>query len=54
MSERIEELMAKLNKSKDEFDIATTCVAQALQSMCERLDKVELWILENQKNPQRS
>ena len=54
MSERIEELMAELNKSKAEFDIATTCVAQALQSMCERLDKVELWIIENQKKPQIS
>lgn len=52
MSERIEELMAELNKSKAEFDIATTCVAQALQSVCERLDKVELWIIENQKGLQ--
>lgn len=51
MSDRIDELMAELNKSKAEFDIAATCVAQAMQSMCERLDKVELWILEN-KNPQ--
>ena len=53
MSERVEELMVELNKSKAEFDIATTCVAQALQSMCERLDKVELWIIANQK-PQQS
>ncbi|CAB4126812.1 hypothetical protein UFOVP260_55 [uncultured Caudovirales phage] len=51
MSERVEELMVELNKSKAEFDIATTCVAQALQSMCERLDKVELWI-ESQKPQQ--
>lgn len=51
MSDRLEELMAELNKSKAEFDIATTCVAQALQSLCERLDKVEIWITTNQKNP---
>lgn len=54
MSDRIEELMVELNKSRAEFDIATTCVAQALQSMCDRLDKVELWITENQKNPQEN
>jgi hypothetical protein len=50
MSDSIDKLINELNKSKTEFDIATTCVAQALQSMCERLDRVELWILENQKN----
>lgn len=50
MSDRVEELMIELNKSRAEFDIAATCVAQALQSVCERLDKVELWITENEKN----
>jgi hypothetical protein len=50
MSEQLDKLVAELQKSKAEFDIATTCVAQALQSVCKRLDKVELWI-ENQKNP---
>lgn len=54
MSNRVDELIIELNKSRAEFDIATTCVAQALQSMCERLDKVELWIIENQKKPQTS
>lgn len=49
MNEQLDKLMAELQKSKAEFDIATTCVAQALQSVCERLDKVELWIIENQK-----
>ena len=54
MSDRLEELMGELNKSRAEFDIAATCVAQALHSMCERLDKVELWISINQKNLQPS
>jgi len=50
MNEEMVKLVNELNKSKNEFDIATTCVAQALQSMCERLDRVELWIIESQKN----
>lgn len=54
MIERAEKLIAELNKSKAEFDIATIAVDQALQSMCERLDKVELWIAENQKSPHPS
>jgi len=49
MSEQINELMAELRKSKAEFDIAATCVAQALKVLHERLDKVELWITEDQK-----
>jgi hypothetical protein len=53
MSERLEELMIELNKSRAEFDVATTCVAQALQSVCQRLHEVELWI-EDQKNPMPS
>lgn len=51
MSDQLVKMAEELTKSKAEFDIATTCVAQALQIMCERLDKVELWI-ESQKNPQ--
>lgn len=50
MSDELELLFKELNKSKTEFDIATTCVAQALQSMCERMDRIELWISESQKN----
>ena len=49
MTEELEKLVTELNKSRNEFDIATTCVAQALQSVCERLDRVELWISESQK-----
>lgn len=51
MNEIIEELISKLEKSRSEFDIATTCVAHSLQSICERLDKVELWMIEDQKKP---
>lgn len=47
-------MKAELNKSKAEFDIATQCFVQALQSLHERLDRIELWIrIENKKNPQQ-
>jgi len=49
MSAQLEQLMDELRKSKTEFDVATTCVAQALQSMWERLDKVELWVEDQKK-----
>lgn len=49
MKEEIDKLLSMLNKSMSEFDIAATCMAQALHCMCERMDKVETWIQENQK-----
>jgi len=54
MNEQLDKLQAELQKSKAEFDILATCLAQALQSLHERLDKVELWITESQKNPMPS
>lgn len=49
MSEQLEKLQHELQKSISEFDIAATCVAHALQSVCKRLDEVEKWISEKQK-----
>ena len=51
MSEELKQLTTELEKSRAEFDILATVLAQALQSLHERLDKVELWITENPKNP---
>ena len=39
----------ELEKSKAEFDLATTCLMQALEAFNERMERVEKWILENQE-----
>lgn len=41
-------LEAELQKSKAEFDLATSCLMQALEAFNERMERVEKWILENQ------
>jgi hypothetical protein len=43
-----ERLYQELQKSKSEFDIASTCLIQALQAFNERMERVEKWI-EHQK-----
>lgn len=53
MSENFKTIQAELHKSKAEFDIAITCIIQAIQSLHERLDRVESWI-SDQKNRQLS
>lgn len=54
MNDELITLKAELQKSKAEFDILINLVIQSLQSLHERLDKVELWISESIKNlPQK-
>ena len=52
MSEKMEKLKSLLEKSRSEFDIACTCMTQALQSLHERMDRIEKWIWENTKKDQ--
>ena len=56
MSETIdlEALNTAMNKSKSEFDIATGLIANALTDVHERLERIEQWITESQKNPQEA
>lgn len=56
MSETIdvEALNNAMKKSKDEFDIATGLIANALKDVHERLERIEQWITESQKSPQEA
>lgn len=49
MSDHLQKITAELQKSKAEFDIAITCVIAAVQSLHERLDRVESWISDQKK-----
>lgn len=49
MSEQLNKLLTELEKRKAEYEIISTCLAQALESCHERLDKVEEWIQEQEK-----
>lgn len=54
MIDELTKLKAELQKSKAEFDILSACIIQSLQSLHERMEKVELWISEGIKNlPQK-
>jgi len=55
MSETIdlETLNTAMNKSISEFYIATELIANALTHVHKRLERIEQWITENQKNPQK-
>lgn len=49
----IEDLTKSMKKAKDEFEIAAGLIATALTGVHERLERVERWIEESQKqNPQ--
>jgi len=50
----LEELAKALKKSRDEFDIATACLATGLKEIHERIERIERWIAESQKSLQES
>ena len=50
MSEELSRLRSELDKSRREFDVAATCLVQALEAFNQRMERVEQWIVESQKN----
>ena len=49
MSNDLEDLKQEVNKCKAEFDIASTCFIEALKTYYKRLERVEKWILDQEK-----
>lgn len=54
MSEEVDlkELTTAMKKSKEEFDIATSLIANALKDVHERLERIETCITESQAKTQ--
>jgi hypothetical protein len=49
MTDKTAKLSDELKKSMKEFDIAATCLAQAMQAFHERLERVEEWMASEKK-----
>jgi hypothetical protein len=49
MTDKTSKLSDELKKSMKEFDIAATCLAEAMQAFHERLERIEQWITNEQE-----
>jgi hypothetical protein len=53
VNKEMKSLQDALLKAKNEFDMAANCLFKALEDMHKRLERIETWMLESQKNLQQ-